>query len=703
MTRRPRSLVSLRLFLLAAVCSLVLGINACATGANPPIAIVEEEDAGTVKPQPTATVTPPVKKDSGPAVEDSGKTEEDSSTGDLADVPVLDDITPSSGIAGSPAPTLVLTGRNFVPRTVVQLDGQPLATTFVTDKELKATLPTAKLATPGTLSLSVGTSPPGGGVSKEVVFSVVNAAPTVTQIAPLSVIGGSPQVTLTVTGTGFVAASLVYFDGGPLTTTFKSATSLEALIPANKLVTSGSFDIIVKTPAPGGGNSAAIAFSVTNPNVSVSGLSPNVQLVSSPNTALTVTGSGFVAASKVLFNGVGLTTVFVSSTQLTATIPAAQLINVGDFPVAVQSPPPGGGVSAPLSFRVQYPVPSISSLSPNTAGAGSGPTVVTVNGANFFPASQITLDNGAQATTYVSTTQLRATIPANLMVSGGTINVRVITPTPGGGTSSALPFTVQNPGPQITSVSPGNALQGAADTPITVTGTNFVPGTIIRVDLTNLVTTFVSSTQIKGTIGAGQLVNAGALAITAVTPAPGGGTSNVLSFNIGCNTQGVDVQLGAIGNTTTVNTDFANAPSMNRIYEANTCPVDLSTGMQPGRYWIVQNTAGAPVKLSAWAVCTASGKSDDAHLVFYRRPTPPVSLAERSTCTGVTSEGSAGIGGYASPESGTSVWCPGLTKANGGAITMSACERIVVFSQPYDVASATYPAPPQLKFRPEAP
>ena len=47
------------------------------------------------------------------------------------------------------------------------------------------------------------------------------------------------------------------------------------------------------------------------------------------NGTLTVTGSGFVSGATVRWNGVNRTTTFVSATQLTAAIPASDLVTAG--------------------------------------------------------------------------------------------------------------------------------------------------------------------------------------------------------------------------------------------------------------------------------------------------------------------------------------------------------------------------------------
>jgi hypothetical protein len=54
------------------------------------------------------------------------------------------------------------------------------------------------------------------------------------------------------------------------------------------------------------------------------------------------------------------------------------------------------------------PDPSITSLAPNTAVAGSGPVTVTVTVTNFLSGSVVEVDQVAKATTFVSATSLTA-------------------------------------------------------------------------------------------------------------------------------------------------------------------------------------------------------------------------------------------------------------------------------------------------------
>ena len=63
---------------------------------------------------------------------------------------------------------------------------------------------------------------------------------------------------------------------------------------------------------------------------------------------------------------------------------------------------------------------------------------------------------------------------ADLATAGSYPIVVKPNPGPGGGTSSAVNFAVNNPAPTLTGLSPTSALAGAASQTLTLTGTNFL-------------------------------------------------------------------------------------------------------------------------------------------------------------------------------------------------------------------------------------
>ena len=699
MSSHVRSVSAILLFCMG----LPLVGAACATGN-----VAVDDDGGTL-PEPEIDGATPVlpEEDGGGTKTDASKKDGqagDSATG--APAPKLTSLAPAKSPISTAPVTVTITGTDFDTTSVVEVDGTAIATTYASATQLQATIPAAMLSAVKNLAVVVNTPAPGGGSSAPLTFAVENPAPTATSLSPLGAVVGAPATLLTVTGTGFVTGTKIVFAGSDLVTTVKSPTSVEATIPAAQLATAGTFNVFVVNPTPGGGTTTALSFTVSTPAVQLSTVTPASAIVGSGATSVQLVGTGFLPTTQVLFNGVAITASYVDSTRMNATIPAASLMTVGDLPITARNPPPGGGTSNPVSFRVQYAAPTLASIAPSTANAGSGPTQVVLTGTGFYAASQVTFDGVAATTTYVSATEVRATLTAAQLANGGVIAVRVSTPAPGGGLTGTQSFTVQNPAPSVTGINPTSVVAGAGNTTITVTGSGFVPLSAVRANGTPITTTFVSGTTLTAIVPSSYFVNPGNVSITVANPNPGGGTSGAFNLAVGCNSTGVDVTLGAINNTTTLSTTFGAAPAYNRYSSAGTCPTTLNTTTQPVRSWVVQNTAGVPIVLSAWAVCTsdaAAGRQDDGFLAFYRRSTVPTADADRRACTGFVSEGTSGSNGYTSPEAGGSSWCPGLTKGNGAGITLGVCERIVVQAQPWSNTSTSYTPFATVRLRPEAP
>jgi YVTN family beta-propeller protein len=101
----------------------------------------------------------------------------------------------------------------------------------------------------------------------------------------------------------------------------------------------------------------------------------------------------------------------------------------------------GGGTNPPVS-RGSNPTPTITAISPNSTVAGGAAFTLTINGTNFVAASTVNFGGSAPATTFVSSTQLTAAIPAASIASTGTPAATVTNPAPGGGSSNALTFTI---------------------------------------------------------------------------------------------------------------------------------------------------------------------------------------------------------------------------------------------------------------------
>jgi membrane-bound inhibitor of C-type lysozyme len=368
--------------------------------------------------------------------------------------PTLTSIAPVSAPAGSASLQLTIAGQNFVAGSgsttgsVVQWNGSPLTTTFVSASQLTAQVSSSLLQTPGTDFVVVVN---GNSSSSGATFQV--NGPTATTLAPASVAAGAAAFSLVVTGTNFVSGSTVVWSGANLTTTFNSSTQLTALISSTLVASAGSAFVLVTNP--GGSATLPLIFSINVPPAPViSGLNPPSAVAGGPAFQLTVTGTGFVGGSTVMWNGSPLATGFMSATQITALIDASLIANPGVANVTVQNP--GAPLSAASKLNVNGP--TITSLTPATANAGDPAFSLTVAGTNFVPGSAVQWNGTALPTAYSSSTQIQAAVPASYVASAGTASVAV--QNPGGAVSAFQSFTIGQPSLSISTSSLPDAVVG---------------------------------------------------------------------------------------------------------------------------------------------------------------------------------------------------------------------------------------------------
>lgn len=180
--------------------------------------------------------------------------------------PTITTISPNSAVAGGAAFTLTINGTNFVAASVVNFGGSAPATTFVNSTQLTAAIPAASIASAGTPAVTVTNPASGGGTSKAIYFAItsgVNSGLTIQGIYPGSVPAGEPPFQLSVAGTGFVASSVVRWNGSDRATTMDAINGLVAQITASDIAAAGTAAVTVFNPGSGGGSSNASTFTIT--------------------------------------------------------------------------------------------------------------------------------------------------------------------------------------------------------------------------------------------------------------------------------------------------------------------------------------------------------------------------------------------------------------------------------------------------------
>ena len=197
------------------------------------------------------------------------------------------------------------------------------------------------------------------------------------------------------------------------------------------------------------------------------------------------------------------------------------------------------------------PAPAITSLSPSTTAAGSPTFTLTVNGAGFISTSIVNFNGTAEPTTFVSATQLTASIPATAVATAGPVPVTVTNPSPGGGTSGPATFTI------TAAASPQASLSPTSLTFTATTGTTSAAQTVTLKNIGNATLTLngisiigTNPTDFAQSTTCGSSLAANATCSISVTFTPASATTFAATLSVADNATG-SPQTVALGGTGT--------------------------------------------------------------------------------------------------------------------------------------------------------
>jgi len=223
---------------------------------------------------------------------------------------------------------------------------------------------------------------------------IQNPMPTIASLSPSSAFAGDSGFTLTINGANFVTSSTVQWNGSSRTTTFVSSTALQAAINAADLATASMATVTVSTPAPGGGTSAGVSFTI-KAAVPVVTISPSSAIVAAggqqqfqatvtktQNTAVTwqvnnITG-GSPAVGTISSSGLYIAPIMAANVTVSA-------VSQAD---SQQSASANLVVLAPHSIGVR-PTATIAEFFDKTTGNAFVP-----RGNNYIRLATLTLPNG---------------------------------------------------------------------------------------------------------------------------------------------------------------------------------------------------------------------------------------------------------------------------------------------------------------------
>ncbi len=202
-----------------------------------------------------------------------------------------------------------------------------------------------------------------------------------------------------------------------------------------------------------------------------------------------------------------------------------EVLVVNEFWGTATSPAVFTYLAADTPRSVALP-PQLTRVAPEAVRVGSEEVRLQLEGRNLSAASQVLVRGTAVPTESAGPGRLQATLPAALLASAGTLDIRVTDPASGGQASDPLLLAVENPRPRIARLEILRSSQGGSPGTLLVHGSGFRPESVIRVADTPVKTAYRSEQELIGTIPPRVFETPATLAITVSTPGPGGGASN---------------------------------------------------------------------------------------------------------------------------------------------------------------------------------
>jgi hypothetical protein len=173
------------------------------------------------------------------------------------------------------------------------------------------------------------------------------------------------------------------------------------------------------------------------------------------------------------------------------------------------------------------PYPQLQSIEPAVIPAGAPATTVALTGANFAADAVIVVDGVARAPATAAPEALTFDLSVDELLLPAVLEIAVVNPGPGGGVSRAVAVRVIEPNrpPTIVSIAPDHVDEGDPGFELTVTGADFLAGSVVRWNGADRPTTFVAETELRAQIAAADVAVASTAMVDVVNPGPGGGPS----------------------------------------------------------------------------------------------------------------------------------------------------------------------------------
>ena len=289
----------------------------------------------------------------------------------------------------------------------------------------------------------------GGGDSDAFVSKLLPVPavsdPVLISVEPSEILANEGPLTMTINGTDLVYGAAAFWTGHQQQARHISDTQLTCEAGPYDLLESQVGWIFIRNPD--GQQSNTINFTINGPVPRLDALAPSLVSAGGGVQSFRLQGEGFLRNSIIRWNGIPVAEGwqgFVSMQALDAAIPPAYLASGGEFQVSVETPAPGGGTSAALTFRISTFALDCGAPSA-TVDAGRSTTysiLLTPQYGSFdAPVSFVCdgLPKGSSATFS----------PPNMTPGAGTANVTLSVRTTAPAGSTAAMLTASGPMPPI--------------------------------------------------------------------------------------------------------------------------------------------------------------------------------------------------------------------------------------------------------------
>jgi streptogramin lyase len=298
-----------------------------------------------------------------------------------------------------------------------------------------------------------------------------------------SVFGDSVTFTATV-APSYAAGNVTFSDGA--TILGSSAVSAGTATFTTSALSVGSHGITASYGGDGSDNpsTSSPVSQTVNPAVTVSAISPSAAAQGVMNRRVTITGTNFAAGDTPAISGTGATlfsVVVVNSTTITAKLAVTGAAATGTRDVLVNDPSSGTATCSGC-LSIDAP-PTVVSLSPNSLQTGATKVAVTISGSGFQPGVIKVAITGpgtgvtAKSVTYVSATQLTASVTVAAAATPGSYNIKLTNPD--GGTSTCSNCLAVTQGPILISMAPSTVSRGNTYS-VVLSGQDFAAGATVK-------------------------------------------------------------------------------------------------------------------------------------------------------------------------------------------------------------------------------